>query len=128
MLFYESFAAGTAAEISSAQQKKLAAQGKLSSLGIGLDRVHKYSKNKEFKILSDAAPLVWKICFCYAKSLHHTNCLETVDLLFSDYSCCCSTPNIFGVTYMFSSVDAAAKPNETFVCVSCAYTQTGKFV
>ena len=35
----------------------------------------------------------------------HANCLKTIDLFFSHCSSCCSTPKIFGVTYMFPSVD-----------------------
>ena len=46
----------------------------------------------------------WKVHFCYAKGLRHANCLKTIGLLFYHYSWCRSTPKIFGVTYMFSSV------------------------
>ena len=46
----------------------------------------------------------WKVRFCYAKGLRHANCLKTIGLLFYHCSSCRSTPKIFGVTYMFSSV------------------------
>ena len=49
---------------------------------------------------------VWKVRFCYAKVLHHANCLKTIDLLFFYCSLRFSTPKIFGITYMFSSVES----------------------